>query len=85
MIQQYTNELKSEIVTVKDASPFTAEEIAAMNVELRATIAESKALERKHYAKANSDEIITPPQGHTYLATREVIASGADFVTVTGA
>lgn len=33
----------------------------------------------------NGDEIITILQRHTYLVTRNGIASGADFLTVTGA
>lgn len=33
----------------------------------------------------NGDEIISTPQGHTYLVTREGIVPGADFLTVTGA
>ncbi|HDR2789607.1 TPA: hypothetical protein QCJ61_003708 [Enterobacter asburiae] len=33
----------------------------------------------------NGDEIISTPQGHTYLVTREGIVSGADFLTITGA
>ncbi|EKS7428878.1 hypothetical protein [Enterobacter cancerogenus] len=33
----------------------------------------------------NGDEIINTPQGHTYMVTREGIAPGADFLTVTGA
>lgn len=125
-------------------SPFTAEEIAAMDQDSRAIIAEGKALEWKHPVNAiwriategnitrcggivapvereskllldngryatiatsagatsmcngadvalvdslldNGDEIISTPQRHTYLVTREGITSGADFLTVTGA
>ncbi|MEE9658958.1 hypothetical protein [Enterobacter cloacae complex sp. CARB60] len=84
MNQQYTNELTPEIKAQQAKSPFSAEEIVAMDDGARAIIAEGKELERKHPVKANGDEIITPPQGHTYLATREEIASGADFLTVTG-
>lgn len=32
----------------------------------------------------NGDEIISTPQGHSYLVTREGIDPGADFLTVTG-
>lgn len=160
MNQQYTNELTPEIKAQLDTSPFTAEEIAAMDDEARAIIAEGRELERKHpviailriategsvtrhggivaplereskllldngkYASIatagdlviyqdgstasirtsagrasmykgicvalvgseldNDDEIISTPQGHTYLVTREGIASGDDFLTVTG-
>lgn len=161
MNQQYTNELTAEILTVLETSPFTAEDIAVMDDEARAIIAEGRELERKHpviaiwriategsitrrggivapveresklllgngrYASIatagdivtypdgstatiatsagtasmykrsgvalvgsvldNGDEIISTPQGHSYLVTREGIAAGADFLTVTGA
>lgn len=147
MNQQYSNELTPAIVAELAMSPFTAEEIAAMDDGARAIIAEGKELERKHSINAiwriatvgsitrrggivapveresklllengryastatiatsagatsmcngagvalvgsvldNGDEIISTPQGHTYLVTREGIAPGADFLTVTGA
>ncbi|WP_150145188.1 hypothetical protein [Enterobacter bugandensis] len=110
MDQQYSNELTPEIVAELEMSPFTAEEIAAMDQDSRAIIAEGKALEWKHPVNAiwriategnitrcggivapvdslldNGDEIISTPQRHTYLVTREGITSGADFLTVTGA
>ncbi|ELQ3994698.1 PAAR domain-containing protein [Enterobacter bugandensis] len=161
MDQQYSNELTPEIVAELEMSPFTAEEIAAMDQDSRAIIAEEKALEWKHPVNAiwriategnitrcggivapvereskllldngryasiatagdivtcpdgstatiatsagatsmcngadvalvdslldNGDEIISTPQRHTYLVTREGITSGADFLTVTGA
>ncbi|MCK7440473.1 hypothetical protein L8P13_22810 [Enterobacter cloacae] len=85
MNQQYTNELTPEIKAQQPNPPFKAEEIAAMDDGVRAIIAEGKKLERKHPVKANGDEIISIPQGHTYLVTREWIASGADFLTITGA
>ena len=161
MNQQYTNELTPEIKAQQAKSPFTAEEIAAMDDGARAIIVEGRELERKHPVNAiwriategsttrrggivapvereskllldngryasiatagdivtypdgstaaivtragkasmwkgvgvalvgsvldNGDEIISTPQGHTYLVTREGIVSGADFLTVTGA
>lgn len=161
MNQQNTNELMPEILTELEASPLTAEEIAAMDDGAGAIIAEGKELERNHPVNAiwrittegsitrrggiiapveresklllengryasiatagdtgtypdgstatiansagatsmcngagvalvgsvldNGDEIISTPQGHTYLVTREGIAPGADFLTVTGA
>ncbi|WP_236307917.1 PAAR domain-containing protein [Enterobacter bugandensis] len=161
MNQQYSNELTPAILAELAMSPFTAEEIAAMDDGARAIIAEGKELERKHSINAiwriatvgsitrrggivapveresklllengryastatagdtvtypdgstatiatsagatsmcngagvalvgsvldNGDEIISTPQGHTYLVTRNGIASGADFLTVTGA
>jgi|AGFS01.1.fsa_nt_gi hypothetical protein len=161
MIQQYTNELTPEVKSELEISPFAAEEIAAMDDEARAIIAEGRELERKHpviaiwriatagsitrrggivapverggkllldngrYASiaivgdivtyqdgstatistsagaasmlkgagvalvgsvlSNGDEIISTPQGHAYLVTREGMATGADFLAVTGA
>ncbi|WP_225988646.1 hypothetical protein [Leclercia adecarboxylata] len=161
MNQQYTNELTPELKSELETSPFTAEEIAAMDDDARAIIAEGRDLERKHpviaiwriatagsitcregiiapveregkllldngrYASiatvgdivtyqdvstatistsagaasmlkgagvalvgsvlSNGDEIISTPQGHAYLVTREGIAPGRDFLTVTGA
>ena len=160
MNQQYTNELTPEILTGLEASPFTAEEIAAMDDDAHAIIAEGRDLKRNHPVNAiwriategsitrrggivapvereskllldngryasiatagdivtypdgstatiatsagatsmcngagialvgsvlnNGDEIISTPQGHTYLVTLEGIAPGADFLTVTG-
>ena len=161
MNQQYSNEITPEIKAELETSPFTAEEIAAMDDDARTIIAEGRELERKHPVNAiwriategsitrrggivapvereskllldngryasiatagdivtysdgstaaiatsagkasmckgvgvalvgsvldNGDEIISTPQGHVYLVTREGIAPGADFLTVTGA
>ncbi|MCV2533842.1 hypothetical protein ACR9HT_08010 [Enterobacter wuhouensis] len=160
MNQQYSNEITPEIKAELETSPFTAEEIAAMDDDARTIIAEGRELERKHLVNAiwriategsitrrggivapverdskllldngryasiatagdivtypdgstatiatsagaasmfkgsgvalvgsllnNGDEIISTPQGHTYLVTLEGIAPGADFLTVTG-
>ncbi|MBX8460703.1 hypothetical protein K5E19_09575 [Enterobacter sp. RIT637] len=85
MNQQCTNELTPEIKAQQAKSPFTAEEIAAMDDGVRAIIAEGREQERKHLVKANGDEIISIPQGHIYLVRRGGITSGEDFLTVTGA
>ncbi|MBE4855629.1 hypothetical protein IM311_16320 [Enterobacter cloacae complex sp. P40RS] len=84
MKQQYTKELTPEIKAKQANSPFKTEEIAAMDDGARMIIAEGKKLEFKHPVKADGDEIISIPQGHTYLVKRERITSGADFLTVTG-
>lgn len=68
MNQQYTNKLTPEILAGLEASPFTAEEIAAMDDGARAIIVGVRELERKHPVNAiwriATEGSITPPWGN---------------------
>ncbi|MDU4417312.1 MAG: hypothetical protein E7I60_09555 [Veillonella parvula] len=48
MEKQYTNELTAEILAGMDQSPFTPEQLAAMNDEARALIEEQEAFCHAH-------------------------------------
>lgn len=52
MDRQYNNELTPELLATMDQSPFTAEQLAGMNDETRALIAEKQAYCRQHPVNA---------------------------------
>ncbi|EAW1319158.1 hypothetical protein AHX51_11360 [Salmonella enterica subsp. diarizonae] len=71
MSQQYTNELIPDVLTCQDISPFRTEQLAEISDEARALIG-------SHLD--NGDEIVSTPQGHSWLVRREGVSMCQSFL-----